>query len=293
MVTAPVSACSKTIRLKENIMRLLYKTAIPTVMAVLMMSMSGAACAEDPKSHSALIDQALKAAMIPETLDALSRQMQADMAQNPRAASMTPEQRAQMSKLLESAFDVKAQYADVAQVLADQFNARDLHAFIKAYSSPVAKKLNAMMIDAYNNDYKTNLQKYSQGLDKNPPDKQRVKMIARLDDLTGASKNNADAGLQMMGRLAGITSDDPRYEKLKAKILSSSREQSILTYLFTLQNASDEEVSDFAALHDDPAVARATALIGHALVESLQGSFTRMMETVASMPSQDKPVLGK
>lgn len=258
------------------------------IMVVLMMSTSGVACADDSKSNPALIDQALKVAMVPETLEAVTRQMKAHTAQDPRMASMTPEQRAQMTKLLDTAFDVKAQYADVAQVIADEFNAGDLDAFIKAYSNPVAKKLNAMMIDAYNDDYKVKLQQYSEALGKNPPAQQRIKMMARLDDLTGSSANNAQMSLEMMGRLTGITSTDPRYEQFKAKILKSSREQSILSYLFTLQKASDKELSSFLALHDDPAVARVTALVGRGLAKSLQGSLKRMMEGSVGMSLKSK-----
>ena len=255
-------------------------------MVVLMMSMSGVACADDSRTNPALIDQALKVAMVPETLEALSRQMQAQAAQDPRMASMTPEQRGQVTKLLGTAFDVKAQYADVAQVVADEFNAGDLDAFIKAYSTPVAKKLNAMMIEAYNVDYKVKLQHYSEGLAKNQPPQQRIKMMARLDELTGSSANNAKMSLEMMGRITGIASTDPRYEQLKAKIFNSAREQSILSYLFILQNASDKELSSYLALHDDPAVARVTALVGRALAKSMQGSLKRMMEGSVDIESK-------
>ena len=267
-------------------MKVLNKTMSATII-VMLISMSGVACAEDSPAYPAKIDQALKVAMVPELLEAQSREMQAQVSQDPRMASMTPEQRAQFTKMLNAAFDTKAQYADAAQFIADEFNEEDLDAFIKAYSKPVAKKLNAMMIDAYTDDYKAKLQEYANGLDKNPPAKQRIQMLARLDDLTGSSANNAEVSLEMMGRMSGITSKDPRYESLKAKISQSAREQSILSYLYTLQKASDDEINSFVALHDDPAVSRSATLVGKALAKSMQGSFTRMMEHAVNMSSHN------
>lgn len=256
------------------------KNTLPFIALLLALSALAAIPRDahaDVQSRRALAERTLQLARVSDTLSLQEDTVRHRVEDNP---AVTPERRRQMTDFILKAMDSQRELSAILQAVELQCDTPALQAFNDAYAQPVATKLNALALQAGDPREQENLKAFAAQLESAPPSPERMRMLLRLDELTDTSKITAENMWALTARMSRTQPDSDRYRQMEEKVRDQTRETVLLTMLFSLREASDDEIAAFVALHERPQVAKVASILTRETMNGVQNMLDRVIESV-------------
>lgn len=162
---------------------------------------------------------------------------------------------------MNKAFVVDKIYRTVFEHVKKAGSLDDLHAALTMVRSPMALKFTAWEVESSKPEALAQAQTFMSELQQNPPTKERVQVMARLDDATGGSQLFTEAQMASFWATAravraAVPAERRQSEEelkktaetFKAQSAQTARSQTIAGMLFMYRMATQEELEQYALL---------------------------------------------
>lgn len=228
------------------------------------------------QTRRALAERALQLARAPEMFALQEKSARQRAKDDPRVA---PGDYQRVADLIVKWMDSRNELAAIADAIQRQCDVQALQRFNEAYSTPLAVKLNAMSLQAGDPDEQAKIKDFVAQFESVPPNPQRVQLLLRLDELTDASKIIGENLLAMTARMSRAQPGSPRYQQMEAKVREQAVEQTLVMMLFSLRQASNDELKAYVDLHEDPLVAKVASVLTRESMNGIQNMLDRVIES--------------
>lgn len=257
---------------------------------MLLLVADALAGAELSEPDQALLDQALVLNRVPDLLELQNRLIKQRIDSDPRYAAMPEDFRQKLTTIMIAAYNPRRMREDIATEVAGRFERSKFQAFVRAYSTPIARKLGDLSISAATPEGKAGMQSFVQEIQKTPPEAERVALLLQLDGLTQSSEIAAEFSIDLMGRLTGVSRDDPQYVRMLEQARTNTRNSILMTRLFAYRQLPIEEIREFVLLHASPPVAEVTQAIDRATLRSIQSAMRRFFQSIIELAPEGNPL---
>lgn len=172
------------------------------------------------------------------------------------------------SKIINDAYSQDALYGAVTEYFQDNFDQKQIAAVIDFLSSALAKKVSALDEKVSGSVTVAEMQKFADTLPDRPPSTQRLLLIKELDRAVEASDTQVVMTTALFKSIAQaigpILPPDKRFQKgelekivdamrTQLRLLLNERNIVSISFLYTYQSLSDEELQQYITFWNSPA----------------------------------------
>jgi hypothetical protein len=246
------------------------------------------ACSHAPVEMSEadreLLDQALILDRVPDVLELQNKLIKQQTNSDPRFAKMPEDVRQKLTEITIVAFDPQRLQEDIANEVAGSFKRSKFEAFVRVYSTPIARKVGDLSISAEMPEAKAGMQSFVQEIQNNPQEEERVELLLQLDDLMQSSQIAAEVSIDLIGRMTGVSQDDPQYARMLEQARTTTRNSILMKNLYAYREMPVEEIREFVLLlRANPPVAEVSQSIDRATLRSTQSALRRFFQSMMEL----------
>lgn len=238
-------------------------------------------------SRQALAERALELSLVPDVLAIYEKSFHQTIGQDPE---IPPEKRRKMEELFVGAMDLRNELSAISKAMQEQCDIPSLKAFNRAYSQPVAVRLNRLSLKAGEPAERARMKDYLTQLESAPPSQGRIQKLVHLDNLTSSSEITADSMVKITARVSNLQPGTYGYQEMEEKVRSQIKEYVLGSMLFSVREASDKEIATYVALHENPQVARVVTVGFRETMNSVVNIVDRMVTVATSLKNETPPV---
>lgn len=224
--------------------------------------------------HQALAERALELMLVSDMLAIQEMSSRQIIGQNPE---IPPEKRQKIAELLAGAMDWRSELPIISKAVQEQCDIPSLKAFNRAYSKPVAVRINRLSLKASEPAEQARMKDYLAQLESAPPSQERIQKLLHLDALTSSTEITADSMVKITARVANLQPDGAGYQEMEEKVRSQIKEYVLGSMLFSTREASDKEIAAYVALHENPQVAKVEKVLFREAMNSILNIVDRVM----------------
>ena len=249
--------------------------------------------AELTGDQAALIQDVIRLSGLQDQLDRIPGQMQAQL--EARKDELSAEASKRVQAVIAKAFDAKRLHVGAIEMFSQRADTERLQQVAQWLRGPLGSRMTALEVAATRPDAEPALREFMAQLQAAPPSPARLELAKRLSEATDAP----DAALRLMTAMVqgmadafdaarddGTSASRQEVEAALAQ-LRSQREivvQGILVkLLFTYRDASEQELSDYAAFWESDLGRWFNGLSVDAFTTSLTGASTAMAQELAPL----------
>jgi len=165
-------------------------------------------------------------------------------------------------------------------------------------SSPLGNKLMAMQSEGNRAETEGKLRAFAAGLDKTPPDAERVEVIARMIHFAGLNESALDDNVMavMTAAMIGVNAGQQPEQQLtpgqiagviveaRKNYAEPLRNEILLRSLYTYRNASQSDLESYATFLESPAAKYFNGLVAKSMREAIQAAnadFANRLQAIA------------
>jgi hypothetical protein len=230
---------------------------------------AGTRAAKTRGECSQIVEQAFQVAGVREGIAALSAELQSGLeAQVPKGISRKAWRG--MLEAVRAAFSPEKLGYRIEQEFVDSCDSAMLEQVIGGLTTPLGAKMVGMEVFAASPEGRRQLSEYANALAQHPPAKERLILMQRMDDSSGASAFTADI---LMAFMQGITAADGGLTEQDSREVTHSsqsiRKTSLTSSLFEYRGASDQEIAQYIELNETPVFKKFNASLKKAFLDSV------------------------
>jgi hypothetical protein len=210
-------------------------------------------------------------------------------------SAVKPEEAARIKDILSQSYNPSAMLgsikADITAGLTDQ----DIEPILSWLNSPLGQKITQLEEKASSGDAYRNMQAFAAGLESNPAEPTRLDMIERLDQAAHITEFSVRMKIDMvlimtesMSSAAG-RNDFSREQLLsqlemnRPKIEEASKQEAMISGLYTYQSLTDDELKDYINFYTSQAGVKYANVVTQGLLTALQNGSKDMGEKLGNL----------
>lgn len=237
-----------------------------------------------------LAGQAVELSGTRDTLQGLGKNLDLQMAADPRVMSLSAEQRKEFMAVLKKALDGNRMAAEITTSLAATGDRDRLRTAVAAMRDPVYLKVMHRVVAEDLNTTKGAVDAYVGGFQKNPPDKRRVNLVGRLDAATAGSRTLAqtryETARKVLGPQLAAADREAKLAKLREQIDASAPNEYLTQNLYITRNIDVKDLERFVHAQENEAMQWLARQLGQGVQHSILSALDQMNDKLQQHGTQ-------
>lgn len=218
---------------------------------------------------------------------------------------LKPEDEAKINRIIAESYQVDALYQTVRAHLQQHFDRQRFGVLLQWLRSPLARKISGLEVRASTPQAVQEMQQFATQLHRNPPGRERLTLLRKLDETTGMTEFNIEMIVSSFRELAKaidpMLPPEKRLKKgelehltndMRAQVAIPVKNEVMLTLLYTYHPLTESELRAYLAFLESATGKWFSRVASDALLTAMRGAAARVGREVGKTFSSETPPKG-
>lgn len=226
-----------------------------------------------------------------ESLEGLPKALEEQVAGDPRTKKLNKKQRAELANILKPVLDSRTLVDGLTNALVATGDEGRLGQAVAIMDSPVFQKVTKQSMKESAVATAKDMSDYAKGLEKKPPDAERVRLLQRLDAATDGAAILADISYTSAAQFLAAAPMSPseraaQLEQLRARLEVSSPNEFLIRNLYALRKVELKDLEAYVAAHEQESMGWLARHLGYGMRDLMEGAVARMVASMEAVSAR-------